>query len=144
MSTASNCLAAATNSNELRLYDLSSFSCQLVEGKQYLVTPCAQALLSGHTASVLSVDSPKWDDWLLASSSKDNSVILWRINKPEEDGPELKTVSKVGVATGHTGAVSSVRFSNAKTDGFIVTVSYDSTLKLWPLKGLPKTPVDEP
>lgn len=32
VSAASNCLAAATNSNELRLYDLSSYSCQLIEG----------------------------------------------------------------------------------------------------------------
>lgn len=71
-------------------------------------------------------------------------MIIWRIEKPEDDGPELKSVSTVAVATGHTGAVSAVRFSHSKSDAFIVTVSYDSTLKLWPLKGLPKMRVAEP
>jgi U3 small nucleolar RNA-associated protein 13 len=125
ISSASNCIAVATNSAEVRVYDLNSFSCLLVEG---------------HTESVLSVDSPDWDDWMFASSSKDNSVIIWRLSPSDakDGGTELQSVTKVAVATGHTNAVSVVRFSHSKTDAFIVTVSYDSTLKLWPLKGIGK------
>uniref|UniRef100_A0A915DEZ8 Uncharacterized protein n=1 Tax=Ditylenchus dipsaci TaxID=166011 RepID=A0A915DEZ8_9BILA len=36
-------------------------------------------LIHGHSESILSVDSPSWDDYMLATASKDNSVMLWKL-----------------------------------------------------------------
>uniref|UniRef100_A0A915D4E3 Uncharacterized protein n=1 Tax=Ditylenchus dipsaci TaxID=166011 RepID=A0A915D4E3_9BILA len=60
-------------------------------------------LIQGHSESILSVDSPSWDDYMLATASKDNSVMLWKL---------------------------------ANSHPFIITVSNDTTLKIWPLGGL--------
>ncbi|KAI6183587.1 hypothetical protein M3Y97_00504600 [Aphelenchoides bicaudatus] len=115
-----NCIAVATNSPQLRLYDLSNFNCTLVEG---------------HTDLILSVDSPRWESGLLASSSKDNSCMFWQIIKNEENANLLQVVN-VGVATGHTNSVVDVSFCKHRSSEFVVTVSNDSTLKLWNLKPL--------
>lgn len=43
-------------------------------------------------------------------------------------------VSKVAVATGHTNSVAAVQFSKHKDKPFILSVSDDGTLKLWPIQ----------
>lgn len=95
----------------------------------------------GHTESVLSVDSPSWDDFIFASSSKDNSIIIWRLQDPDIKTEEEKLldfetpvrVSKIALATGHTNSVAAVQFSKHKDKPFIVSISDDGTLKLWPI-----------
>uniref|UniRef100_A0A914DIJ3 U3 small nucleolar RNA-associated protein 13 C-terminal domain-containing protein n=1 Tax=Acrobeloides nanus TaxID=290746 RepID=A0A914DIJ3_9BILA len=128
LSEKSNCLVVATNSPEIRIYDMNSWSCHL---------------LQGHEESVLSVDSPPWDEFLFASSSKDNSIIVWRLRDPsmkleeEEKDAEFEApikVAKVAVATGHTNSVAAVQFSKHKDKPFILSVSDDGTLKLWPIQ----------
>ncbi|KAM3718536.1 Transducin beta-like protein [Dirofilaria immitis] len=111
-------LIAATNSSELRFYDSDTWSCHLI---------------SGHTDSVLSLSTPLWDPMLFASSSKDNTFIIWHVDF--NDGEEMK-VEKIALATGHTNNVTCVRFSNSSKHRFIVSVSNDTTIKLWPLKNL--------
>jgi WD40 repeat protein len=76
---------------------------------------------SGHTQSVLCVDSPDWDDSLLASGSKDNSIFIWRLRPPTkqqlmevdgdisaagEDEAETPVIKPVAHATGHTHSVT--------------------------------------
>ena len=76
---------------------------------------------SGHTQSVLCVDSPDWDDSLLASGSKDNSIFIWRLRPPTkqqlmevdgdisaagEDEAETPVIKPVTHATGHTHSVT--------------------------------------
>lgn len=112
-----NLIAVATNSPQLRLYNLQNFNCTLVEG---------------HSDTIMSVDSPSWDSHLIATASKDNSVIVWSMLTAEES--ERTKVRKAAIATGHTNNVTSVKFSHQKNQAFIVTVSNDSTLKLWSLK----------
>ncbi|CAG9532779.1 unnamed protein product [Cercopithifilaria johnstoni] len=111
-------LVAATNSSELRLYDTNTWSCHLI---------------TGHTDSVLSLSTAPWDSKFLASSSKDNTFILWHVDLNGDD--EIKA-EKVGLATGHTNNVTRVRYSNSSKHCFIVSVSNDTTIKLWPLKNL--------
>lgn len=84
---------------------------------------------------VLAVDSAQWDSGLLASCSKDNSCLFWRISKSEENA-NLLQVENIGLATGHTNSVTGVGFCKHRNSDFVVTVSNDSTLKLWSLKPL--------
>jgi WD40 repeat protein len=92
-------------------------------------------LFLGHTDLILGVDSAQWDGGLLASCSKDNSCLLWRVTKTDLNESAL-TVEQVGIATGHTNSVSAVCFSKHRENSFFVTVSKDQTLKLWNLKQL--------
>ncbi|VDO11552.1 unnamed protein product, partial [Brugia timori] len=109
-------LIAATNSSELRFYNMNTWSCRLIVG---------------HTDNVLSLSTAPWDSKLFASSSKDNTFIIWCVDF--NDGEEMK-VEKVGIATGHTNNVTRIRYSNGSKHRFIVSVSNDTTIKLWPLK----------
>uniref|UniRef100_A0A0N5ATD2 WD_REPEATS_REGION domain-containing protein n=1 Tax=Syphacia muris TaxID=451379 RepID=A0A0N5ATD2_9BILA len=108
-------LVVAANSPEIRFYNTSTWCCQLIHG---------------HSDSVLSVTTAKWDNDLFASSSKDNSIILWKILP---DSSEVKQVKILGIATGHTNSVTCVKFSKMAKTKFLVSVSHDLTLKLWPL-----------
>ena len=51
----------------------------------------ATTILSGHTSTVLSIDT-NLEHGLLASSSKDNTVIIWR----QEDGVYVRTATCTG------------------------------------------------
>uniref|UniRef100_A0A915P5V1 U3 small nucleolar RNA-associated protein 13 C-terminal domain-containing protein n=1 Tax=Meloidogyne floridensis TaxID=298350 RepID=A0A915P5V1_9BILA len=107
----------------------------------------------GHSQSILCVDSPIWSNSLLASGSKDNSIIIWNIqNKEREDLMEVDDeknevedeeksannilVKQMAIASGHTHSVSSISFSHSNKPPFLVSVSHDTTLKLWPLVDL--------
>uniref|UniRef100_A0A1I8B2U2 WD_REPEATS_REGION domain-containing protein n=1 Tax=Meloidogyne hapla TaxID=6305 RepID=A0A1I8B2U2_MELHA len=108
----------------------------------------------GHSQSILCVDSPIWSNSLLASGSKDNSIIFWNIQKnekqsnlmevddeesEEEEEEDLKNnilVKQMAIASGHTHSVSSIAFSHSNKLPFLVSVSHDTTLKLWPLVDL--------
>lgn len=80
----------------------------------YLVT-----VLHGHTANVRSVAFNPGGD-ILASGSKDQTIILWDLARREPLGPPL---------VGHTDRVSQVAFS---PDGKILASgSRDKTIRLW-------------
>lgn len=83
----------------------------------------------------MTVDSPLWDDYLLATGSKDNSIIIWKLHE-EIDQYNESFAKKIAVGTGHTHSVTNLKFSHSKNNGFIVTVSNDSTLKIWPMEKL--------
>ncbi|KAE9415566.1 hypothetical protein Angca_004450 [Angiostrongylus cantonensis] len=105
-------LAVSSNTKEIRLYDTRTWDCQVVEG---------------HSDSVLCVTTAPFNRCLLASSSKDGSVILWMFN-----GTTCKLVPIV-YATGHTSSVNAVCFSHSGKRPFLVSVSADTTIKLWSL-----------
>ncbi|KAI6180748.1 hypothetical protein M3Y98_00754600 [Aphelenchoides besseyi] len=124
-----NCIAVATNSSKLKLYDLSTFSCSIFEG---------------HTDNVMAVDSAKWESNLIASCSKDNSCILWRLEAQVDGAPKAK---QVAIATGHTSSVTGIRFCQFRHEPFVLSVSNDTTVKMWDLRPLFKEAnqeVDEP
>lgn len=115
-------VAVATNSAQVRLFDLNTFSCNV---------------LDGHTATVLCVDVSPCGRYL-ATCGKDKTLRLWL----------LESEHCVAVATGHTEAVGAAALSRkvgryevggkaAKNGGgaFCVTASKDRTLKRWNLPG---------
>lgn len=102
-------LAIATNSNDIKLYEISTLNCQL---------------LKGHTDLVLALSTAKTNRNLLASSSKDNTIRLWLLIENK--------INCVGVGFRHTASVGSLAFSQNKLS-FLATVSKDTCIKLWEL-----------
>ncbi|GLH04239.1 Protein Notchless [Gryllus bimaculatus] len=103
-------LAVATNSIDIKLYDIAEMGCQL---------------LKGHTDLVLALATTQSNPNILLSCGKDNSVRLWMMDKENV----MKIVS---VGTRHTASVGSVAISNLTTS-FFLSVSEDTCIKLWSL-----------
>ncbi|KAK3738537.1 hypothetical protein QZH41_012049, partial [Actinostola sp. cb2023] len=101
------CLAVATNSNQLRMYRMDTLDCRI---------------LSGHSNIVLAVDVSH-DGQKIITGSKDNEVRLWSL-----DGEN--NFHCTGLGKGHTHAVSTVAWSRTG-DHFVVSGSQDSTFKIW-------------
>ncbi|XP_046618902.1 transducin beta-like protein 3 [Neodiprion virginianus] len=104
-------LAVATNSPDIKLYELTTMNCQL---------------LCGHTDFILSLATTPANFNLLLSSAKDNSVRLWLMD------PETFQVSCVAHAVRHTASVGSVSLSHTAVK-FFTSVSQDLCLKIWDL-----------
>jgi U3 small nucleolar RNA-associated protein 13 len=106
-------VVVAVNSEEIRVYNRDTLGV---------------SMLHGHTDIVMSIAVSKNGEWI-ASSSKDNTVRLWRRTNTEQ------RYVMYGVGTGHTQAVGAVAVAN-----FIVTAAADRTLKKWEI---PDSPVDQ-
>ncbi|KAK8752628.1 hypothetical protein OTU49_006571 [Cherax quadricarinatus] len=100
-------LVVATNSIQLRIYNCQSFSCHLIQG---------------HTALVLALCRHPTQPQIFASSSHDNSALVWRL---KDDG----TAVCIASAVGHTLSVGCVGLA----EGFMVTASQDMCIKKWTL-----------
>ncbi|XP_047427824.1 transducin beta-like protein 3 [Mugil cephalus] len=101
-------IVVATNSCQLKVFELLTNSCQI---------------LYGHTDTVLTLDVFKKGQ-LFASCAKDRSVRVWQM-----DGGRVRCVAQ---GSGHTNAVGSITCSRVKAS-FIVTGSQDCTVKVWDL-----------
>ncbi|XP_076246835.1 transducin beta-like protein 3 [Calliopsis andreniformis] len=104
-------MAVATNSCDIKLYDSKIMACQL---------------LRGHTDIVLALATTPVNVYLLLSSSKDNSIRLWFMDKV------TAKVSCIASAVRHNASVGSIAISRMSSK-FCVSVSQDSCLKLWNL-----------
>mmetsp|Transcript_5657 Transcript_5657/g.11742 ORF Transcript_5657/g.11742 Transcript_5657/m.11742 type:complete len:1031 (+) Transcript_5657:13-3105(+) len=115
-------IVVATNSSQVRIFDLASFSSHV---------------LDGHSKTVLCVDVSPCGRFL-ATCGKDKEMRLWHAD----------SMQCVAIAVGHAEAVGSVALSRqvgrynvkgkAAINGggsFAVTVSADRTLKRWNLPG---------
>jgi U3 small nucleolar RNA-associated protein 13 len=115
-------IAVATNSSQVRIFELGTFSC---------------SVLNGHTDTVLSLDVSPCGRYI-TSSSKDQTMRIWSVD----------TLKCLAVATGHTEAIGATGFSrkSARFDvsgkaakngagSFTVTASKDKTVKRWNLPG---------
>ncbi|XP_031561382.1 transducin beta-like protein 3 isoform X2 [Actinia tenebrosa] len=100
-------LAVATNSNDIRIYEMDTLDCRI---------------LSGHSNIVLSLDV-NTDGCKIVTGSKDNEVRIWNMDTANH-------YSCVAVGKGHTHAVSTVAWSRTG-DEFVVSGSQDSTIKVW-------------
>lgn len=104
-------VAVATNSVDIKLYEISTMSCNL---------------LKGHTDLVLSLAKSPSNSNILLSSSKDNTIRVWSINTEES------IYKCFAIGSRHTASVGSLAITNLSTD-FCVSVSEDSCLKFWKL-----------
>uniref|UniRef100_A0A3B4B9L1 U3 small nucleolar RNA-associated protein 13 C-terminal domain-containing protein n=1 Tax=Periophthalmus magnuspinnatus TaxID=409849 RepID=A0A3B4B9L1_9GOBI len=103
-------IVVATNSCQLKVFELQTNSCQI---------------LYGHTDTVLSLDVSK-KGLLFASCAKDRSVRVWQMDS------DSGQVHCVAYGLSHTNAVGSITFSKLKAS-FIVSGSQDCTVKVWDL-----------
>ncbi|KAI9277654.1 WD40-repeat-containing domain protein [Sporodiniella umbellata] len=117
-------LAAATNSAQLRVYNIETQDCDL---------------LYGHTDMIISLDRSK-DGSLLATASKDKTARLWIIDTTQED--PAKRYRAAGVCIGHTESVGAVALSR-KSSTFMITGSQDRTIKYWNLRDLDRENPEE-
>lgn len=89
-----------------RVWDLRTGSCIM--------------FLEGHSADVLSIDfSP--NGYQLVTGSKDHSVRVWN----------LRTRGLEYQIPAHTNLVSRVMFEKSPSSHYILSASYDSTVKIW-------------
>uniref|UniRef100_A0A8C4ESX7 Transducin beta like 3 n=1 Tax=Dicentrarchus labrax TaxID=13489 RepID=A0A8C4ESX7_DICLA len=103
-------IVVATNSCQLKVFELLTNSCQI---------------LSGHTDTVLSLDVFK-KGFLFASCAKDRSVRVWQM---DSDSGQVHCVAQ---GSSHTNAVGSITCSRLKAS-FLVSGSQDCTVKVWDL-----------
>uniref|UniRef100_A0A672Z3B4 U3 small nucleolar RNA-associated protein 13 C-terminal domain-containing protein n=1 Tax=Sphaeramia orbicularis TaxID=375764 RepID=A0A672Z3B4_9TELE len=103
-------IVVATNSCQLKVFELQTNSCQI---------------LYGHTDTVLSLDVFKKGS-LFASCAKDRSVRVWQM---DADSGQVHCVAR---GSSHTNAVGSITCSRM-TASFIVSGSQDCTVKVWDL-----------
>eukprot|EP00455_Lapot_gusevi_P043756 TRINITY_DN5368_c0_g1_i8.p1 TRINITY_DN5368_c0_g1~~TRINITY_DN5368_c0_g1_i8.p1 ORF type:complete len:584 (+),score=172.12 TRINITY_DN5368_c0_g1_i8:184-1935(+) len=106
--------AVATNSEQIRVYNLSTLSAEL---------------LVGHTDIVLSLDISS-DGRFLVSSSKDHTVRVWHCDFSDPVRPAYRCVA---VGVGHTEPVGAVACSRKPitATSYFVSASKDRTLKVW-------------
>ncbi|CAK9822022.1 Transducin beta-like protein 3 [Anthophora retusa] len=104
-------IAIATNSCDIKVYNILTMNCELVRG---------------HTDIVLSLATTPANSNLLISSAKDNSVRVWLMDK------QTAKVCCIASAVRHTAPIGSVAISQASSK-FFASVSQDLCLKLWNL-----------
>uniref|UniRef100_UPI0037E84536 transducin beta-like protein 3 n=1 Tax=Semicossyphus pulcher TaxID=241346 RepID=UPI0037E84536 len=103
-------IVVATNSCQLKVFELLTNSCQI---------------LYGHTDTVLSLDVFKKGS-LFASCAKDKSVRVWQMDS------DSGQVTCVAHGSSHANAVGTISCSRIKAS-FIVSGSQDCTVKVWDL-----------
>uniref|UniRef100_A0A674NEL3 Transducin beta like 3 n=1 Tax=Takifugu rubripes TaxID=31033 RepID=A0A674NEL3_TAKRU len=101
-------IVVATNSCQLKVFELLTNSCQI---------------LYGHTDTVLSLDVFRKGS-LFASCAKDRSVCVWQM-----DSGHVRCVAR---GTSHTNAVGCISCSRMKAS-FVASGSLDCTVKVWDL-----------
>jgi U3 small nucleolar RNA-associated protein 13 len=128
--TTTSKVVVATNSPQIRIFELGNFSC---------------TVLDGHSATVLCVEVSPCGRYI-ASCGKDKVMRIWRVMDVKDKGGRPICVA---TATGHTEAIGACGLSRkvaryevggkaAKNGGgaFAVTASLDRTLKRWNLPGV--------
>ncbi|KAK9499793.1 hypothetical protein O3M35_002763 [Rhynocoris fuscipes] len=105
-------IVVATNSNFIKLYQMSNMNCQL---------------LKGHSDLVVCLASTPANPSLFASSSKDNSIRVWLL----ENG----IAHCVASGMMHNSSVGAVSISQLKSH-FLISASQDTVMKKWKLPSM--------
>ncbi|XP_043945053.1 transducin beta-like protein 3 [Protopterus annectens] len=103
-------IVVATNSPQLKVFELATSNCQI---------------LYGHSETVLALDVFR-KGHMFASCAKDNTIRIWRLNKA------AGSVSCVAQGQGHARGVGTISCSRMK-ETFVISGSQDCTVKVWNL-----------
>lgn len=134
----SNYLALATNSPTLRLIQVPDIA-DIADETSHKISVKVD-LYEGHTDLLNSLDSTEDGRWL-ATASKDNTAILWRLNE------ETNKFSIYAKFEGHVATVSAIGLPNVINKGypeFVITASNDLTIKKWSIPKPSKNGETEP
>lgn len=107
-------LAVVTNTQQIRLFDMATWACEVIYG---------------HEGNVLCLAASA-DKTRLASGGKDAIARLWG---PRASSPER--MSLLAECRGHAGAVGAIVLPHHSTD-FMLTASQDCTVKCWDLTSI--------
>ncbi|WEW56996.1 Coronin-like protein crn1 [Emydomyces testavorans] len=93
-------------------------------------------LFRGHTAVVLDTDWNPFNDSLIASSSEDGKIFLWRV--PEgftlhTDAEQVADISPVGKLSGHPRKVGHILF-NPAAENILASAAGDFSVKIWDIE----------
>ncbi|KAI8873402.1 WD40 repeat-like protein, partial [Ramicandelaber brevisporus] len=119
-------LVVASNSEQLRVYDMRGFGCDVITGASDMVL-CIDVLPLPQ--SLASVDGRPLS--LIAAGSKDSTV---RIYLADPAAPHSRDRYKlIAECAGHAEAICATRTSkhDHMVSGFVATASQDRTLKVW-------------
>ncbi|KRX67521.1 Transducin beta-like protein 3 [Trichinella sp. T9] len=108
-------LLVATISNQLRMYDIESGDCHLIDG---------------HSKTILTISTSSWSTELFVTGSEDGTARLWKLE------PDTGQVQCLSVYSGHVKSVTAVQLchENAAEFPFLITASLDRTVKIFSLK----------
>ncbi|RWS08046.1 transducin beta-like protein 3 [Dinothrombium tinctorium] len=115
-----NFVVVATNSKHIKIFDLQSFNCSIIKG---------------HSDIVLAIAVFQIDPFIFASSSKDNTIRVWKFN------PETLTAICLFRGSGHSHSVTSISAPFRSLD-WVVSGSEDTTMKLWRIPNIKKAMVE--
>ncbi|XP_049869443.1 transducin beta-like protein 3 [Pectinophora gossypiella] len=101
-------IVVATNSWDLKYYEIDNMNCQIIKG---------------HTDIVLALACFPTRPDMFVSSGKDNSVRIWL----QDSNNQIKCI---GMGARHTASVGSV-FTSQTSNNFFTSVSQDNCLKVW-------------
>lgn len=91
-------------------------------------------LFRGHTASVLDTDWNPFDDHIIASSSDDGKIAIWRIPDDYkviyEDPEEIKDIAPLKKLSGHSRKVGHIQW-HPTAENILASSSADYTVKIW-------------
>lgn len=102
-------LIVATNSAVLKIFEITSLSCTIVEG---------------HDDIVLNVEVFKSNRDMFATTSKDNTIRIWSFSA------ETMTATCLYRGAGHSHSVTSLALPS-HSSSFAITGSEDTTMKVW-------------
>lgn len=151
-------LVMATNSNDIKVYDLLTMNSIILKGHTEIVLALASfknillssgkdntirlweadfdeftfkcvALGAKHTKAVGSIDMSKVSGTFFASASQDQCLKLWKIPKKFDKNVELESLNCINTQLAHEKDINCIAIS--PNDRFIATSSQDKTAKLW-------------
>jgi U3 small nucleolar RNA-associated protein 13 len=137
--TDKSCLALATNSEDVRIINLTACSSgteSATFSDDYFGSEIA--VLKGHTDIIISMDVD-WSGHWLATGGKDDTARLWKVD------PRTKTFTEYAIFTGHAESVSAVSLPHSTppsdslafqdplnhAPSFLISGAQDKTIKKW-------------
>lgn len=91
-------------------------------------------LFRGHTAAVLDTDWNPFDDSIIASSSDDGKIAIWKVPDDYkvvyEDPEEIKDIAPIKKLAGHSRKVGHIQW-HPVAENILASSSADYTIKIW-------------